>query len=184
MCRGAGDRHLTAAAFATEPLRVGDLAGRGHRGKVLPHGATDAVGDGPGRDGVTRPSVSPGRGPLFVDELDRPLVGKQGVDDAIPARRVSHADPEENVAGREPVAELARERPRRLRRVQDPLSDARRAGEDRVPGSRSRVDPDDEVPFRCTNLEGVFDRGPERTSVPVLGDNEDVRVRNLPGFVG
>jgi hypothetical protein len=120
---------------------------------------------------------------LLVDQLDRPLVGEQHIDDPIARGRVARPDAEDDASRRESVTEIARERPRRLRSVEDALPDAGPARENGEPRSRARVDPDDQISLRVPELERLFYRRAERSSIAVLGDDQDMGMRYLAGLV-
>jgi len=79
---------------------------------------------------------------------------------------------------------LPRKRARRFRGIQDPLPDAGLAGKDGVSRSGSWVNPDDEISLRTPDLERVLHRGPEGAAIAVLGDHENVGVRDLACLPG
>ena len=182
--RGAGDRDPAATSLPAQPLQVRDLAGSDHPREMLPDGRARSGGDPACGRRVPGSSASPGGGSAFVDELDRPLEVEERVDDTVARRWVARPDTEQHVPRSEAMTQMAREASDCLGGLERPFSNHRLPRENRVPGARAGIDPDDDRAPLGTRLKGMADRGAERATIDLLPDRQHVRVGDEPGLAG
>jgi hypothetical protein len=111
-------------------------------------------------------------------------MGEQRVHDPVACQGVTGPDSEEHMAGGKAVSEVVREGTRGFGGFEIAFADHRRTREDGVPGSRTGVDPHDDLLDGFARPEGVLDRGPQRASVDSFGYGQHVRMRYQIDLMG